>query len=87
MSERDQLSPLKQAFVALKELQAKLDKTEPLFSEPVAIIGLACRFPGNADSPSAFWQLLRTGGDAIREVPRDRCSQRPAQSPDPTMPC
>ena len=36
--------------------------------EPIAIIGIGCRFPG-ANSPQAFWQLLRDGVDAISEVP------------------
>ena len=39
--------------------------------EPIAVIGLGCRFPG-ADGPDAFWQLLRDGVDAITEVPSDR---------------
>ncbi len=41
------------------------------FNEPIAIIGLSCRFP-QADSPQAFWELLRNGVDAITEVPSDR---------------
>jgi acyl-CoA synthetase (AMP-forming)/AMP-acid ligase II/acyl carrier protein len=40
-------------------------------AEPIAIVGLGCRFPGAPD-PDAFWSLLRSGGDAIREVPADR---------------
>lgn len=39
--------------------------------EPIAIIGVGCRFPG-AESPEAFWELLRNGVDAISEVPSDR---------------
>ncbi len=39
--------------------------------EPVAIVGLSCRFPSAPDK-AAFWRLLRDGVDAIREVPRDR---------------
>ncbi len=39
--------------------------------EPIAVIGVGCRFPG-ADSPAAFWQLLRDGVDAITEVPAER---------------
>ncbi|MDC0708573.1 SDR family NAD(P)-dependent oxidoreductase [Stigmatella sp. ncwal1] len=39
--------------------------------EPIAIVGMACRFPG-APSLAAFWQLLRNGVDAIAEVPRER---------------
>ena len=40
-------------------------------TEPIAIIGLGCRFPG-AKNHEAFWQLLRNGVDAITEVPTDR---------------
>jgi acyl transferase domain-containing protein len=39
--------------------------------EQIAIIGLSCRFPG-AQDPDALWELLARGGDAIRELPRDR---------------
>jgi amino acid adenylation domain-containing protein len=39
--------------------------------EPVAIVGMACRFPG-AGTPEAFWELLRRGGDAVGEVPAGR---------------
>jgi phthiocerol/phenolphthiocerol synthesis type-I polyketide synthase C len=39
--------------------------------EPIAIIGIGCRFPG-ADGPAAFWQLLTDGTDAVTEVPADR---------------
>ncbi|KYF87941.1 hypothetical protein BE20_24360 [Sorangium cellulosum] len=42
-----------------------------LADEPIAIVGMACRFPG-APSLSAFWQLLCDGVDAITEVPADR---------------
>lgn len=41
-------------------------------NEPIAIIGIGCRFPGGADSPDAFWKLLREGRDAISEVPAAR---------------
>jgi acyl transferase domain-containing protein/acyl-CoA synthetase (AMP-forming)/AMP-acid ligase II/acyl carrier protein len=40
-------------------------------TDPIAIIGIGCRFPG-ADGPAAFWRLLRDGVDAITEVPPDR---------------
>ncbi|MBD2601502.1 MULTISPECIES: hybrid non-ribosomal peptide synthetase/type I polyketide synthase [Microcystis] len=39
--------------------------------EPIAIIGLGCRFPG-ADNPEAFWQLMRNGVDAIADIPPER---------------
>ena len=40
--------------------------------EPIAIIGMACRFPGGVTNPAAFWSLLINGVDAISEVPGDR---------------
>jgi natural product biosynthesis luciferase-like monooxygenase protein len=43
--------------------------------DAIAIVGLACRFPG-ADSPRALWHLVSTGGDAISEVPQSRALLR-----------
>lgn len=49
--------------------------------EPIAIIGMGCRLPGAA-SPSAFWDLLAEGGNAVKAVPSDRWDD-PAVSADP----
>ncbi|KAL2833070.1 putative polyketide synthase [Aspergillus pseudoustus] len=40
--------------------------------EPIAIIGMGCRFPGQASSPSRLWQLLREPRDVSQEIPADR---------------
>jgi acyl transferase domain-containing protein len=53
--------------------------------EPIAIVGLSCRFPG-ADDPQAFWQLLHGGTAAIREVPRDRWDLREFYDEDRSAP-
>jgi len=42
--------------------------------EPIAIVGIGCRFPGKANGAEAFWQLLCDGVDAITEIPSERWS-------------
>ncbi len=53
--------------------------------EPIAIIGIGCRFPG-AKNPEAFWQLIRDGVDAISEVPASRWSLEQYYDPDSNKP-
>ncbi|MEO1005340.1 MAG: beta-ketoacyl synthase N-terminal-like domain-containing protein [Cyanobacteria bacterium J06638_38] len=65
------LSPTKKALLALRQMQSKLDAMEQAKHEPIAIVGLGCRFPG-ANNPEEFWQLLQEGRDAIAKVPDDR---------------
>jgi acyl transferase domain-containing protein/thioesterase domain-containing protein/acyl carrier protein len=55
-------------------------------NEPIAIVGIGCRFPGGANSPHAFWQMLCAGTDAIREVPADRWSIPAYYDPVPGRP-
>lgn len=54
--------------------------------DPIAIIGIGCRFPGGASNPEAFWDLLKRGGDAIVEVPPERWDARRFYDPDPEKP-
>ena len=54
--------------------------------EPIAIVGIGCRFPGDADSPAAFWRLLCDGRDAIRPVPADRWLADAFFDPEPGKP-
>ena len=48
----------------------------PTVNEPIAIIGTACRFAGDATSPSKLWELLREPHDVRREIPDERFSAR-----------
>jgi acyl transferase domain-containing protein/acyl carrier protein len=68
----DRRALLKEALDAVERLQARVDALESQRAEPIAIIGLACRFPGGASTPEAYWALLRDGIDAVTEVPADR---------------
>jgi acyl transferase domain-containing protein len=76
---------LSQALQAIEALQAKLAAAERSRSEPIAIVGLACRFPG-APSAEAYWDLLANGRDAVTEVPPDRWHQSAYFDPDPAAP-
>lgn len=53
--------------------------------DPIAIVGMACRFPGASD-PDAFWELLSGGVDMIREIPDDRFDINEYYDPDPDTP-
>ncbi len=75
------MSPLKLAFAA----QKLRERNQLLTAEPVAIIGLGCRFPG-AESPEEFWTLLREGREGIREVPPSRWDIDAYYDPDPDAP-
>jgi acyl transferase domain-containing protein len=80
-----ELSPLQKAALAIKELRARLDAAESVAREPIAIIGMACRFPA-ADGLDAYWQLLSEGRDGIREVPAERWSLEQHFDPNPNAP-
>lgn len=49
-----------------------LSETATQQQEPIAIVGIGCRFPGGANDPASFWQLLSAGVDAIQEPPASR---------------
>src|SRR5215510_14265981 len=57
----------------------------PQRDEPVAIIGMGCRFPG-ANCPSEYWDMLCSGRTAVRDVPEDRWSTYRFYDPDPGKP-
>lgn len=56
-----------------------------LEAEPIAIVGLGCRFPG-ANNVEQFWQLLKEGVDAIRDVPAERWKIDDYFAPQPNTP-
>ncbi|MBE7381939.1 MAG: alpha/beta fold hydrolase [Leptolyngbya sp. SIO1E4] len=73
------LSPQKRALLELQLLKKKG------IPEPIAIVGIGCRFPG-APNRDAFWHLLQNGVDAITPVPRDRWDADTFYDPDATTP-
>ncbi len=66
----------------------KSDKAIPTTEakEPIAIVGMGCRFPGGADTPERYWRNLCDKVDAVREVPEDRWSIKDHYSDAPGAP-
>ncbi|HMV68096.1 MAG TPA: beta-ketoacyl synthase N-terminal-like domain-containing protein, partial [Myxococcota bacterium] len=68
-----QSDELKAALLGLRKLKARVGELEAERRAPIAIVGMAGRFPG-ADDVEAWWDLLRAGRDAVGDVPPDRWS-------------
>ncbi|HXA54382.1 MAG TPA: type I polyketide synthase, partial [Solirubrobacteraceae bacterium] len=63
---------LKRVTTDLRSTRRRLQAVEAQAREPIAIVGVSCRYPGGARSPQELWRLLDDGVDAIGEFPRDR---------------
>ena len=62
--------------LALKARAARNHALDALAADPIAVIGLGCRLPGDVRSPEDFWALLRDGRDVVASVPADRWTRK-----------
>lgn len=73
MQDQDKLmQQLKDALVAIKKLKSDLLHEKERNNEPIAIIGMAMRFPGNVNNTNDYWNLLINNIDAIEDIPESR---------------
>ncbi|NEQ47701.1 MAG: SDR family NAD(P)-dependent oxidoreductase [Leptolyngbya sp. SIOISBB] len=77
---------LREATMQLRSLRSELETIRQQQTEPIAIVGMACRFPGGANSPEAYWELLRNGVDAITDIPEQRWNVAAHYDPDAEAP-
>lgn len=77
---------MRRAARAIRELTERLEAVERARREPIAIVGMACRFPGGANDPDSFWRLLAEGRDGVTDVPPDRWDADALYDPDPDAP-
>lgn len=63
---------LKRAYLTMERLQRQVEEYERARSEPIAIVGAGCRFPGGVTDTATYWELLTSGRDAVGDIPADR---------------
>ncbi|MEV6921195.1 type I polyketide synthase, partial [Amycolatopsis sp. NPDC051106] len=87
MNEEKLLGYLRKVTADLHETRERLREAESATPEPIAIVAMACRFPGGVETPEDLWRVLETGTDTLTDFPDDRGWDLDAvYHPDPDHP-
>jgi polyketide synthase 12 len=70
--EQKAVAYLRRALVDLNETRQRLRDAESRLNEPIAIVGMGCRYPGGVDSPEGLWEVVEASRDVVSELPEDR---------------
>ncbi|WP_254896889.1 type I polyketide synthase [Amycolatopsis sp. Hca4] len=86
MANEDRLRDyLKLATADLRQAKQRLRDFEARETEPIAIVGMGCRFPGGIETPEALWRLVSAGEDVVGDLPANR-DWAALYDPDPARP-
>ncbi|MGO9032757.1 SDR family NAD(P)-dependent oxidoreductase, partial [Mycobacterium sp.] len=82
----DRRAIITEALHKIDDLTARPEIAEKSSTEPIAVIGMGCRFPGGVDTPDQFWEMLCAGRNGIVRVPADRWDADAYYTDDHTVP-
>src|SRR5271163_3801294 len=82
----DRRAIITEALRKIDDLTARLEIAEKADTEPIAVVGMACRFPGGVNTPAQYWQFLKDGASGVVRVPAERWDADAYYSEDHTRP-
>ena len=82
----DRRAIITEALHKIDDLSKRLQIAEHASTEPIAVVGMGCRYPGGVDNPDQYWELLKDGRSGIVRVPPERWDADTYYTDDHTVP-